>query len=57
MEEYEAEVFKWDNKDGSSPTLVIKDTNGFFMLEAKNFMGKHIPEDQLESLGVFAVFD
>lgn len=57
MEEWEAEVFKWDNKDGSSPILVIKDKNGFFKLEVKDYMGDDIPENELESIGIFNVYD
>jgi len=61
MEEYEAEVFIYDDGDGESRSLVIIDgkNDNMFSLEAKNYFGKVTEErrEKMKSIGVFSVYD
>ena len=61
MEEYEAEVFIYDDGDGESRSLVIigKKNNSVFSLEAKNYFGEMTEErkKKMKSIGVFSVYD
>jgi len=59
MEEYEAEVFIYDDGDGESRSLVIIGSNGVYSLEAKNYFGEMTEErkEKMESIGIFSVYD
>ena len=61
MEEWEAEVFIYDDDDGESRSLVVIDekNNNVFSLEAKNYFGEMTEErkKKMKSIGVFGVYD
>lgn len=61
MEEWEAEVFIYDDGDGESRSLVIIDekNNNVFSLEAKDYFGKMTEErkKKMKSIGIFGVYD
>jgi len=61
VEEYESEVFIYDDGDGESRSLVIidKKNNNVFSLEAKNYFGKLTEErkKKMKSIGIFSVYD
>lgn len=59
VEEYESEVFIYDDGDGKSRSLVIIGSNGMYSLEAKNYFGKLTEErkKKMKSIGVFSVYD
>ena len=61
MEEYESEVFIYDDGDGGPRSLVVIDgkNDNVFSLEAKNYFGKITKErrKKMKSIGVFGVYD
>ena len=59
MEEYEDEVFIWDDGDGSKSLVVVGGDGNMFSLEAKNYCGKITGEKkkEMKTIGVFSVYD